>query len=527
MGVLAFASAAWLTGGMQGRSESDRELLDAAGLVGHLVGVGSVYAFLGEQRRRLFPDELFSDLFGSGRGRPSVPGDVVATVMVLQSLEGLSDREAVERLRVDLRWKVAAGLSLADEGFHPTVLTLWRNRLRASEAPERIFDAVRDVVDATGVLRGKTRRALDSTLLDDAVATQDTVTQLVSVIRRVRRAIPEAAGVEVSGHDYDDGAARPVCVWDDPDARNQLVTELVDDAVAVLDAVEGLELDEDRRRSVALLALIAGQDVEPDPDGREGAWRIAKRVAADRVVSIVDPESRHAHKSQSSYRDGYKAHIAVEPDTGLITAADLTAANTGDGPVGVGLLDGEEPGLEVLADSAYGSGSVRADLKAAGHTAVIKPLPLRRNPHLGADQFTRDDFTIDYQARTVTCPQGRTVPIPPGGNATFGKHCHSCPLRSRCTTAKRGKTFAVTQHDQLLAAARADWQNGHHIDDYRQHRPMVERTIAWLVANKNRRLRYRGIERNRHSLTTRAAAINLRRLINLGLHHGPQGWALT
>lgn len=167
---------------MQG-SDPNLELLDAGALVGHLVDDRSVYGFLAEHRRRLFPDDMFADLFVSSRGRPSVPADVIATVMVLQSLEGLSDRDAVVALRTDLRWKVACGISLTDEGFHPTVLTLWRNRLRASDAPERILDAVRTVVADTGVLSRRTRRALDSTLLDDAVATQDTVTQLTSVIR--------------------------------------------------------------------------------------------------------------------------------------------------------------------------------------------------------------------------------------------------------------------------------------------------------------------------------------------------------
>jgi IS5 family transposase len=523
--VLAFANACWLTAGMQGSSGPDRELLDAAALVGHLVPEGSVYAFLAEHRRRLFPDELFADLFGSGRGRPSVPADVVATVMVLQSLEGLSDRDAIEALRTDLRWKVAAGLSLADEGFHPTVLTLWRNKLRNSGAPERVFDAVRAVVEATGVLKSKSRRALDSTLLDDAVATQDTVTQLVSMIRRVRKAITEAAGVVVSAYDYDQGG-KPACAWDDPDARNALVTALVNDALAVLDAVAGLELTDDDERLVALLALVAGQDVEPDPERGEGAWRIARNVASDRVISTVDPETRHMHKSRSSYRDGYKAHVAVEPDTGIITGCDLTPANTGDGGVGVALLAGEDPGLEVLADSAYGSGQVRADLAEDQHTAVIKPMPLRRNPKLGDDQFTRDDFIIDHQARTVTCPNGETVSISIGGDAHFKTRCRGCPLRRRCTSAKAGRTFSVGQHDQLLAQARTDWRNGIGSDDYRQHRPMVERTIAWLVANGHRRVRYRGVERNRIGLSVRAAAINLRRLINLGLTW-QNGWTLA
>lgn len=485
-----------------------------------------MHRFLADHRHRLFPDAMFEDLFPSKRGRPSVPADVIATVMVLQALEGRSDREAVEALRTDLRWKVAAGLPLDHEAFHPTVLTLWRNKLRASEAPERIFDAVRAVVAETGVLAGKTRRALDSTLLDDAVATQDTVTQLVSMIRRTRKAIAAAAAVEVSAHDYE-SPGKPACAWDDPAARDELITGLVNDALAILAALDGVDLDESQGELVALLALVAGQDVEPDPERGEGTWRIVRGVASERVISTVDPESRHMHKSRSSYRDGYKAHVAVEPDTGIITGCDLTPANTGDGPVGARLLADEDPGLDVLADSAYGSGPVRAALAEGDHTVIIKPWPLARNPKLGDDQFHRDDFVIDYTARTVTCPAGQTVSITAAGNAIFKRRCNACQLRSRCTSAVDGKTFHATDHDHLLATARADWRAGTHIADYRQHRPMVERTIAWLVANGNRRVRFRGVERNRLGLSHRAAALNLRRLLNLGLHHGPAGWAIT
>jgi hypothetical protein len=106
-------------------------------------------------------------------------------------------------LRRDIAWKVACGLRLDDEGFHPTVLVYWRSRIRASSRPRRIFDAVRQVVEATGVLSGRGRRVLDSTILEDAVATQDTVTQLIAAIRRVRRLIPQAREVELGGHDYD------------------------------------------------------------------------------------------------------------------------------------------------------------------------------------------------------------------------------------------------------------------------------------------------------------------------------------
>lgn len=130
-----------------------------------------MHAFLADHRHELFPPELFADVTCHGGGHPWVPAEVIATVMVLQALEGLSDREAISALRRDIAWKVACGLRLDDEGFHPTVLVYWRNRIRASSRPRRVFGAVRLVVEQTGVLKGRGRRVLDSTILADAVAT--------------------------------------------------------------------------------------------------------------------------------------------------------------------------------------------------------------------------------------------------------------------------------------------------------------------------------------------------------------------
>jgi IS5 family transposase len=503
--------------GVQGSSDPNRELLDAQALVGHLVPAGSVYAFLAEHRRRVFPDELFADLFLSGRGRPSVPADVIATTMVLQALEGLSDRDAIAALRTDLRWKVAAGLALDDEGFHPTVLTLWRNKLRASQRPERIFDAVRSVIAETGVLKGKVRRALDSTVLDDAVATQDTVTQLIAAIRRVRRLVPSAAGLELTGHDYSD-PGKPRIAWHDDDARNQLVTGLVHDALVVLAAVDGLNLDPAATEAVGLLALVAGQDVEPGDS--DGSWRIAERTAKDRVISTVDPDSRHIHKTVRAYRNGYKAHVVVEPTTGLICGQQLTAGNAPDGPTGVELMEHEPKARQVLADSAYGSGETRAALKHRRHRLAIKPWPTA-----DTGRFGRDDFTVDHTARTATCPAGHTVTLSAANNAVFERHCHGCPLRSKCTTARDGRILRLTPHDAQLVEARRAWRDGDFADDYRQFRPMVERSLAWLV-RPGRRVAYRGVARNRIWLAHRAAAVNLQRLVNLGLTHH-DGWQLA
>jgi IS5 family transposase len=516
--------------GVQGRSEDQRDLLDVESVAGHLLRPGSVFAFLAGHRRELFPDELFADLFPSGRGRPSVPADVMAAVITLQALHGLSDAETVDAVTFDLRWKAACGLPVTAGGFHSTTLTYWRRRLAGSAAPNRIFDAVRSVVAATGVLTGRTRRAVDSTILDDAVATQDTVTQLIAAVRRVGRDVPGAAELiaeHCSAHDYSD-PGKPAIAWDDADARAALVDALVGDAHQLLGHPPDQQLGPRAADAVALLALVAGQDVEPvdGSDGTDGRWRIAERVAPDRVISVVDPDARHAHKTVHRRQDGFKAHVAVEPDTGLVTDCRLTrasGADNHDAVVGVQLLAGEPAPLQILGDSAYGTGDARAELAAAGHTAIIKPIPLRASVPGG---FTSDDFTVDEHAGTVTCPAGLTRPISPQRNVTFGAGCRGCALRARCTTSKDGRSLKLHEHETLMRAARQQARTEPFSTVYRQHRPMVERSIAWLTRG-NRKVRYRGVAKNDAWLHHRVAGLNLRRLVRLGLVNQGGTWALA
>lgn len=358
---------------VQGRSESQRELLDAESVAGHLLKADSVFAFLAAHRGELFPDEMFADLFLTGRGRPSVPADVMAAVITLQALHGLSDSETVDAVMFDLRWKAACGMAVTAGAFHATTLTYWRRRLAASDQPNRIFEAVKAVVAQSGALAGKTRRALDSTVLDDAVATQDTVTQLIGAIRRARREVSGAADVvaeHCNAHNYDD-PGKPAIAWDDAEARNQLVDALVSDAHRLLGHLPDEQLAPRAAEAVALLALIAGQDVEPveGSDGTDGRWRIAQKVASDRVISTVDPDARHVHKTVRRRQDGFKAHLAVEPETGIITDCALSKANGVDNResvVGLTLLEGEDSPVTVLADTAYGSGDFRTELAARG-----------------------------------------------------------------------------------------------------------------------------------------------------------------
>ena len=546
---------------MQGIERTDRELLDAGALVGHLVPVGSVFAFLAEHRRELFPDEWFADLFPSGKGRRSMPGSVAASILTLQTLHDLSDAETAEAARCDLRWKVACGMALDDNGFHPSTLTYWRRRLATSARPHRINDAVRQVIEATGVLRGRHRRAVDSTILADAVATQDTITQLISQIRRVGRVVPGAAEqitVVCTGYDYT-RPSKPDIDWDDPGAKDAVVSALVNDATALVAALTAAKLDEPAAQAVALLALVAGQDVEPaeGSDGTDGQWRIARKVAEDRIVSTVDPDARHTRKSPEARRDGYRAHVAADPDTGIITDEELTKAagpensdpavaerflaadsadttandahHDGDGPATTGQHAADAAAAaprEWYGDSAYGTGDLRQAIGDAGHQAVIKPKPLRPAVDGG---FTIDDFTVDETAGTVTCPNQITRVITRSRYAVYGAACRTCPLRQRCTTSKEGRTIRLHPHDALLRQARRDWRNNPDLrEHYRRHRPNIERVVS-QIANRGRRrlsLRYRGTAKNNAWLKRRTAALNLRNLINRGLDF-TIGWVLT
>jgi len=517
---------------MQGRDDGQRQLLDVGAFAGHMLPAGSVFAFLAEHRHELFPDDAFADLFPSGRGRPSIPADVIASVLVLQTLHSLSDRETAEAVTFDLRWKAACGFGLTETSFHPTVLTYWRRRLAASMRPHRIFEAVSEVIAQSGALSGRKRRALDSTILDDAVARQDTVTQLVAQIRRVGREIPGADMIVASlpGHDYAK-PGKPDIAWDDKAARDELVSRLVTDALALLAVIDTTSLTGPQQDTVALLALVAGQDVEPaeGSDGTDGRWRIARKVAPDRVISTVDPDARHAHKSREKKQDGFKAHIAIEPDTGLVTAAVLTKASgaeNSDAARGAALVAadtsiGSAP-VDVLGDSAYGSGDLLAEVTAAGHTPIIKPMPLSRAVPGG---FTIDDFTIDEDHRTVTCPAGKTRPITLKRNVTFGAVCAGCPLRAQCTTAVGGRKMVLHPQQQIQREHRARALDPGFQAVYRQHRPMVERSIAWMTRGA-RRVPYRGVVKNHAWWNTRAAAINLKRLLGLGLTNQNGVWAL-
>jgi len=517
------------------------------------VGQQSIWAVLYRDGDRLFGDELFADLF-AGVGRRSVPPRIVATVMVLQRLQGLSDREAVEAFSFDARWKYAGGgLAFDYPGFSHTVLVDMRARLAASARPERIFEVTVDAARQAGLVG--VRRVLDSTPLYDAVATMDTVTLLGSAIRGLLKVAEgrleaELRGVLAGADDYA-SLAKPQIDWDDQAARAALVDARARDARAVLGVLQGRSLPAAVAEAARLLAAVVGQDLE---QGTDGSFRIARKVAADRMISTVDPDARHGHKTSARGFDGYKGHASVDPDSELVLATGATAGNVGDAAAALGLLaelvdqvQGDPPaptaasaadgGLQaptptVYGDSAYGTGPLLASL----HTASIDPRIKIQAPVAPGGHFTKDQFQIDLAAGTVTCPARRAAPIVYNpnprhrhhGQASFGPACATCPLGGQCTSAAAGRTITITAHEHELAAARARQADPVRAADYRATRPKVERKLAHLVRRRHggRRVRVRGLAKVAADFNLLAAAVNLARLGVLGLHWTPSdGWA--
>jgi hypothetical protein len=514
----------------------------------------SIYVFLHRERDRLFPDEAFADLF-DGKGRRSVPPSVVAVVMVLQRLEGLSDREATERYCFDNRWRYAAGVGGYDTAgwtsfVHPVLVDM-SERLRRSERPNRIFEVARQAAKEAGLIGRK--RVLDSTPLYDAVATMDTVTLIRSAIRGLLVADAELARelrcVLKCGDDYA-SSAKPMIDWDDEVAREALIDSRARDAYAALAVLDGRQLDPAMAQAATLLATVVGQDLEV---GDDGTFRIVRKVAKDRVISTVDPETRHGHKTAARGFDGYKGHAAIDPDSEIITATTVSAGNAGDASVAeeliADLLDADELaggdaareeqsepspiGAErgaVYGDAAYGTGEFQARLADASIESKCKTQP----PSAKNGMFTKDRFVVDLSADTVTCPAEVTVKIgrrkDGAGVAKFAAHCDSCPLAEQCTTSHLGRKIRVGVNEAALARARAEQTDPAWRADYRATRPKVERKLGHLMRRRHggRRARVRGRLRVDADFSLLAAATNLARLATLKVGSIPGGgWVVA
>jgi hypothetical protein len=521
---------------MLGKRAAQRGLFEADTRYGEFVGQRTFYGFLASQRDELFRDQDFAALYSRNRGRPSVPPSLLATALVLQTYDDVSDEEAKQRADYDLRWKVALGLEVETRPFAKSTLQEFRAQLILHDQTRAIFQRTLEVAKHRGVWKkGKApderqhiKLALDTTHILGRGAVRDTYNLLADGIVQVLRGLAKLIECELLEVAEELGCARYVqgpslkgqaeVEWSDPQARQRFLSAIVGDAEQLLEVVRGTRSDltkdspEDQELVVAaeLLARILAQDIERDDRGP----RLKRGVAPDRLISVHDPEMRHGRKSSSHRFNGHKAQVAVDTDTQLITAVDVLAGNAPDAERALEVVEASEVGTgcqvgEVLGDCAYGSGETRAEFAAAGRTLIAK-VPAMQNQ----GYFAKTDFQLDLEAGTCTCPNQQTTSnfcAAKGGGGMFvfaTETCAACPLRAQCTRGQSGRTVQVHPHETLLQQARA-LQRSPAFGEIRRRRQVVEHRIARLVQLGIRQARYIGRTKTLFQLCLAAAVANL------------------
>ena len=510
---------------MLGRQSPQMDLADAVlwtGKIepGQLVEKGSFHDRFAKLRPTVLRDEDFEHWFNEETGRPSVAPSVVAGAFLLALREDCSDREAEQRMRYDLRWKWALGLGLTDHGCDHSSLCVFRGRLLAHAEESKLFQAIVGRAVEAGLLPRRTVQVMDSSPMLGAAAVQDTYkllrTALHKLVKGHKRELPKELMPRLKRYLQ---TCKPDIDWGDREARQRELQQLVEDAELALKQLPKETDKPGASTARALLEQVAHQDVEKDARGQ---LQIRQGVAKDRVVSTVDPEMRHGHKSSAGRWDGYKKHLSEEPETELITAVEVTAANVGDGSVAMRLLEQQtEVGLaptEVVADQQYAGGELReqAQAHADGTTMVTKASALPDNGY-----FHKSEFEIDLEAGTVTCPAEQVARIRfrpgHGTEAVFdATTCAACRLAEICVqTPAQGRTISIHPYEHQRQAA-AERRQHPDFPELIAKRPAVERKQAHWNLKGGRRSRYYGLRKTRLQAFWSAALVNIERLIVIG-----------
>ncbi|MGI8712977.1 MAG: IS1182 family transposase [Solirubrobacteraceae bacterium] len=495
-------------------------MFDAAGLVRPLPE-GSFFALLAEHGDRIVGDEDFAGCYSSRMGRPSIPPSLLAKVMLLQHRAGVSDEQAMECVAWDLRWKVALGLAVDHQGWHPTSLTKFRARLLLHKQEGLALQNTLRLAEELGMLEGRAEQIIDSTPMLGAAATQDTVRLVRHGVKKLIDAV--SAADEQAGAALDDGlefdyqrpGEKPDCRWREKPERERMLTRVAQDAERALTAVwqvEGLLGDEAVKAAHDLLRELIGQDFDIDPDG---VPRLHRGTRSDRILSPVDVEMRHGRKSSQTRFDGYKLSAAAtntkEP---LITAVHVASAGATDGPQAKHLIDAQPPErrpAQILGDTAYGNGPVRAEL-AERAVEVLAPVPEGKTEE---GVLGKQDFDIDMDGNTVTCPGGHTVAVSISTSgyrsANFSRAmCRDCPLKQRCCPGRSRRQIRIMDHEGRLQAGRQALRDPAAREHLRRTRPRIERLLGLLAHRYGaRKSRYIGSAKARLQAAWAAALANL------------------
>ena len=524
---------------MLGERSDQRGLWEADRLYLDHVGKDTFYGLLASLRGQLFRDSDFAEFYCADNGRDSVPPSLLATALLLQTHDKVSDAEAKAKADFDIRWKVALGIEIEDRPFAKSTLQVFRAQLILHDKVREVFECSLRLARESGYLKKRGMRvALDTTNILGRGAMRDTYNLLADGIVKLMRALASVEQTSVEGWAKARGYGRylgssikgeSATDWSDRKARAALLGEIVADADRLLEVARQAqgELPEgspERQGIVAaaeLLGQLLLQDVERDGDG----IGLKDGVAKDRMVSVHDPEMRHGHKSSRRRFDGHKAAIVVDTDTQLITAVEVLPGNAPDNLGALELVERSEattgvPVEEALGDAAYGDGDTRQAFADAGRSLVAR-VPGRPNKA----HFPKEDFLIDLESGTCTCPAGQvTRNLRPLGTRTGptgrihqlkgfrfdGAVCGVCPLRPRCVAGSSGLGRTVQLHPQedLLQQARA-LQRSEAFGGYRQRRVVVEHRLARLVQLGIRQARYFGRAKTRFQLYLAATVANL------------------
>jgi transposase len=489
---------------------------------GQVVPADSVYGLLAEHGHRIVADRDFAACYSERHGRPSIPPSHLAKILLLAYREGASDEQAMERLRYDLRWKVAVGVPLDHPGYHPTSLVKFRARLLL-HGLERLA-LTRSIALATelGLMAGSAEQIVDSTPMLGAAATQDTVRLVRSGVARligaVAEADPEAAGQLRRGlqFDYRRPRQKPDCDWRRKSAREQMLSRVAQDATRAARAVRAepqLAAAPAVAAALDLLEQLIGQDFELEHDDLP---RLRRGTAPGRILSVVDPEMRHGRKSRHQRFDGYKLHAAATGDGQLICAVEVSPGGDRDGAHAPALIDCQPTPTRpwrILGDTAYGDQLARAGLEQR-QVEVLAPVPERRPP---GGRLAKRDFTIDLVAGTVTCPAGQVAPISPRPDrtgmrrATFRRtDCAGCALADRCQNSEGRRQIPIEPREDLLLAGLAAMADPATREGHRRRRPRIERLLSLLAHRYHaRKSRYLGRRKALLQAAWSAVLVNL------------------
>ena len=533
---------------MLGKRSDQKGLWEADRLYLDYVGQDTFYGLLASLRGQLFSDDDFAEIYCPDNGRDSVPPSLLATALLLQTYDQVSDAEAKARADFDIRWKVALGIEIEDRPFAKSTLQLFRAQLILHEKVREVFESSLRLARQSGYLKKRGMRvALDTTYILGRGAVKDTYNLLADGIVKLLRVLAAVANIAVGEWAEAQGYQRylgssikgeATIDWSDRKARRKLLGEIVADADRLLELARQawVELPEDsvQRQSIVAGAELLGQLLLQDIERKSGDGDAAAAddgvslrdgVSKDRMLSVHDPELRHGHKSSRRRFNGHKAAIVVDTDSQLTTAVDVLPGNAPDNLGALELVEASEVSTgsvveEAMGDAAYGDGGTRQTFADAERRLVAK-VPGRPD----RKHFPKNDFHLDLAAGSCTCPAGQvTHTIVPAGKRTDGAGrvyrlqafqfdgavCGVCPLRSQCIAAqgRQGRRVLIHPQEALLQQARALQQSADY-DEYRARRVVVEHRLARLVQLGIRQSRYFGRVKTKFQLYLAATVANL------------------